>query len=100
MARERAALGDDAAQFASVGDNAALRDDEDDLLGGGDYSGGHDRGEDVTEFESSFPAIDTRNEASKNGLLCVMSLLTMDLASRARWVCHRHWYSRPSTSIQ
>jgi len=35
-----------------------MQDDDEDLLGGG---GG---GEEVTEFESSFPAIDTRNEVT------------------------------------
>jgi hypothetical protein len=49
-------LGDDANQFATGHDNAAfVEDGDDDLLGGGG-------GEEVTEFESSFPAIDTRNE--------------------------------------
>lgn len=66
MTRERAALGDDAAQFASAGDKAAtIEDGDDDLLGGGgSYGGGHAGGEEITEFESSFPAMDTRNEVS------------------------------------
>ena len=66
MTRERAALGDDAAQFASADGNAAtVEDGEDDLLGGGgSYSGGHKGGEEITEFESSFPAMDTQNEVS------------------------------------
>ncbi len=51
-------LGDDANQFATGNDNAAfVEDGDDDLLGGG--GGGN---EEVTEFESSFPAIDSRNE--------------------------------------
>ncbi|KAL2059223.1 hypothetical protein ABVK25_000515 [Lepraria finkii] len=63
LTRERAVLGDDAAQFASTGDNAAtLEDGDDDLLGGGSYGGGQAGGEDVTEFESSFPAVDTQNQ--------------------------------------
>lgn len=37
-------------------------DGEMDLLGGDDYNGGHAGGQDFTEFESSFPTIDTRNE--------------------------------------
>lgn len=72
LARERALLGDDAAQFAGPGDNAGqattVEDAEDDLLGG-DYGNGgatnggdHTDGQDLTDFESSFPAIDTRNE--------------------------------------
>jgi len=72
LARERALLGDDAAQFAGPGDRAGqtttVEDAEDDLLGG-DYGndgatngGDHTGGQDLTDFESSFPAIDTRNE--------------------------------------
>lgn len=67
LTRERAALGDDAAQFSSPGDNfhtsATVEDGDDDLLGGGgdDYHGGNAGGEQVTEFESSFPALDTNN---------------------------------------
>jgi len=60
LSREKALLGDDADQFATGNDNAAfVEDGDDDLLGGG--GGG---GEDVHEFESAFPAIDTRNEVS------------------------------------
>ncbi|KAG0647630.1 Clathrin light chain [Hyphodiscus hymeniophilus] len=56
LSREKALLGDDANQFSTGNDNAAfIEDGDDDLLGGGG-------GEEVTEFESSFPAIDTRNE--------------------------------------
>ena len=64
MTRERALLGDDAAQFASASDNAAtVEDGDDDLLGGGgNYSGGNARSEEITEFESSFPAMDTHNQ--------------------------------------
>ena len=65
MTRERAALGDDAAQFASAGDNAAtVEDGDDDLLGGEIYGGGHAGGEEITEFESSYPAMNTRNEVN------------------------------------
>jgi hypothetical protein len=56
LARERAALGDDAGQFSSGNDNAAfVEDGDDDLLGGG---GGE------SDFQSSFPEIDTRNEVN------------------------------------
>lgn len=64
--RERAALGDDADLFATPGDNVAtVEDGEEDLLGGDmstppTASGAHD--EDISGFESSFPAIDNRNE--------------------------------------
>lgn len=59
LAREQALLGSDADQFTTGNDNAAFVEDgdDDDLLGGG--GGGN---EEVTEFESSFPAIDTSNE--------------------------------------
>jgi hypothetical protein len=63
LSREKALLGDDAHQFSTGNDHAAfLEDDDNDLLGGG---GGMD--EDVTEFESSFPAIDSRNEGVAPG---------------------------------
>jgi hypothetical protein len=63
-------LGDDANQFSTGHDNAAfVEDGDDDLLGGG--GGGN---EEVTEFESSFPAIDTRNEVcSITSLLVVLA---------------------------
>lgn len=66
LTRERAALGDDAALFAGPGDTVAsstiVEDGEEDLLGGGESYNGHAGREEVTEFESSFPSIDTRNE--------------------------------------
>lgn len=72
LARERALLGDDAAQFAGPGDRVGqttkVEDAKDDLLGGIHDAGGattggdHAGGQDLTDFESSFPAIDTRNE--------------------------------------
>ncbi|CAL3970760.1 hypothetical protein PZA11_007194 [Diplocarpon coronariae] len=66
LSREKALLGDDANQFATGNDNSAfVEDGEDDLLGGGGgYSGGNEH---VTEFESSFPAIDTSNEGVAPG---------------------------------
>jgi len=78
LTRERAILGDDAAQFAGPGDHAGqattVEDGEEDLLGG-DYSNGgpinggdHTGGQDLTDFESSFPAIDTRNEVQHSHL--------------------------------
>ena len=69
LERERAALGDDADMFGSNNTQAAqVEDGDDDLLGGGDDfaaapaggSGGMD--DDMNGFESSFPAIDTRND--------------------------------------
>ncbi len=61
FARERALLGDDAAEFASPSDNvtsAKVEELEEDVIGG-NYGGGVTGGEDLTEFESSFPTIDT-----------------------------------------
>jgi len=73
LARERAALGDDAAQFASSTDATAATvadaDDDDDLLGGGgNYaSQGASGGDVMGDFESSFPSVDTTNEAVAPG---------------------------------
>lgn len=55
LARERAALGEDADQFATPQDGVAEGvEGEDDLLGGGEASA-VDAG-----FESSFPSIETQ----------------------------------------
>ncbi|EMC94057.1 hypothetical protein BAUCODRAFT_94132 [Baudoinia panamericana UAMH 10762] len=73
LARERAALGDDAQQFASPADNTATvadGDDDDDLLGGGDssapshthHTNGAAEDDMMGDFESSFPAVDTQND--------------------------------------
>ncbi|KAI4121158.1 MAG: hypothetical protein LQ341_007443, partial [Variospora aurantia] len=64
LSRERALLGDDAAQFSSANENAAtVEDGDDDLLGdGGGYDGAQEGGEEISEFESSFPAMDSQNE--------------------------------------
>lgn len=69
LAREKAALGDDADLFAT--DNTQLNssgpvqnddNEDDDLLGGGDSAAGNDLGGDgISQFQSSFPAIDTNN---------------------------------------
>ncbi|KAF2398031.1 hypothetical protein EJ06DRAFT_497479 [Trichodelitschia bisporula] len=60
--RERALLGDDADQFATPNDNLASVEDagDDDLLGGGaSYDTAN---EEMSGFESAFPAIDTTND--------------------------------------
>ncbi|GAB7347357.1 hypothetical protein MBLNU459_g4293t1 [Dothideomycetes sp. NU459] len=68
LSRERALLGDDANQFSTAADNSAtVQDGDDDLLGGG---GGYSDGpanDDMGGFESSFPAIDTSNDAVAPG---------------------------------
>lgn len=62
LARERAALGDDANQFAATNDlTTTVEDADDDLLGGGgDFQASNN--EAVSGFESSFPAIESQNE--------------------------------------
>ena len=66
LARERAALGDEAGQLATPHDSTATaQDDEGDLLGGGGAVGaGHDDlvGGDVNDFERDFPAVEARNQ--------------------------------------
>ncbi|KAL9622862.1 MAG: hypothetical protein Q9160_002788 [Pyrenula sp. 1 TL-2023] len=69
--RERAALGEDADQFATAGEGAqtaTVEDGDDDLLGG-DFSGDNNTtftqpsgGQEISDFESSFPAVDTQND--------------------------------------
>ena len=63
LTRERAALGPDADLFASSNDHAAtVQDGDNDLLGdGGNYEEVKHGGEEITEFESSFPAVDSSN---------------------------------------
>ncbi|KAJ5272754.1 Clathrin light chain [Penicillium angulare] len=59
LARERAALGDDADQFATSNDHTAANEGgngDDDLLGGGDGT----PAEEIGQFESSFPSIGTQ----------------------------------------
>jgi len=62
LERERAALGEDADQFATPQDKLATVEDagDDDLLGGGAVR--VDGANDIIGFESSFPAIDTSND--------------------------------------
>lgn len=68
--RERAALGEDADQFATEQDrtttSATVQDDDNDLLGGDDDFGEPQHPaattQDDLDFESSYPAIDTQNE--------------------------------------
>jgi Clathrin light chain len=73
LARERAALGDDADLFATLNDHAPpsamLEDANDDLLGVGDDTQTHVTSADVSGFESSFPAIETQNQVSSFGIL-------------------------------
>ncbi|KAF7122727.1 hypothetical protein CNMCM5793_000837 [Aspergillus hiratsukae] len=62
LARERAILGDDAEQFATAQDHVAT-DVGDDLLGGAEEAVvGEAAPEEISGFESSFPALETHNE--------------------------------------
>lgn len=72
LARERAALGEDAQRFSGPADARATvtdgDDDDDDLLGGGGAgisgpAATNGAGDMMGDFESSFPAVETRNEA-------------------------------------
>jgi Clathrin light chain len=71
LERERAALGEDADQFATTQDRATIsatvQDGDEDLLGGDDDFGepqpAAPTAQEDLDFESSFPAIDTQNEA-------------------------------------
>lgn len=73
--RERALLGEDADLFASTQDHAntsaTVQDGEDDLLGGDDGFAEPQHAAGTTQedldFESSYPAIDTQNEAVAPG---------------------------------
>ncbi|CAK4031076.1 Clathrin light chain [Lecanosticta acicola] len=73
LARERAALGEDAEQFTSAQDSLATvadADDNDDLLGGGGSAptnGASAGGDMMGDFESSFPVVDTQNDAVAPG---------------------------------
>lgn len=94
LSREKALLGDDANQFTTNNDNAAfVEDGDDDLLGSGGGSGGN---EEVTEFESSFPAIDSRNEVCSplhpmlNQNLLLRKLTRHSPGRRTRRQHHRH----------
>ncbi|EZF75951.1 hypothetical protein H105_02655 [Trichophyton soudanense CBS 452.61] len=64
LARERAALGDDADQFILASDNRPSATVEDDDLLGGGGGGGDDMvaHDDNSGFESSYPAIESQNE--------------------------------------
>ncbi|KAI0157304.1 clathrin light chain [Xylariaceae sp. FL1272] len=60
LARERALLGEDATQFTTGNESAALADPSDDLLGGGDASGND-------QFNSQFPDITSPEQETITG---------------------------------
>jgi len=103
LSREKALLGEDADQFATSNDNAAfVEDGDDDLLGGGgEYSSGHHGGEEVTEFESSFPAIDTRNEAvAPGGTITSSNYNTPSFADEEEPDVIKAWRERRNLALQ
>ena len=87
LTRERAALGDDATLFASGNDSAAFVEDGDDDLLGGD--GGNN--EEIHEFQSSFPAIDTRNDVCLPLDISLEALICLGHGTRR----HHHWQHIP-----
>lgn len=66
LARERAALGEDADMFSANDTRQTTVEDGDDDLLGGDFGGSAPQQsagqEDLDDFESSFPAVDTTND--------------------------------------
>ncbi|KAI0407511.1 clathrin light chain [Xylaria palmicola] len=60
LARERALLGDDATQFTTGNESAALAEPSDDLLGGDDSAGS-------AQFESHFPDLGSDEQAGHGG---------------------------------
>lgn len=111
LARERAALGEDAQQFTSSADQTATvadEEDEDDLMGGGgDYSSAptnDNNGDMMGDFESSFPAVDTTNEAVAPGGTVTGSTLpyrpTSSYADEAEPEVLREWRERRDLQIQ
>lgn len=66
LTRERAALGADAEQFSTAQDNAgptvSVQDGDDDLLGGSGNAANGSSMDDVNQFQSSFPPVNTQNE--------------------------------------
>ncbi|KAI1349521.1 clathrin light chain [Xylaria sp. FL0043] len=60
LARERALLGDDATQFATGNETAALADASDDLLGGDGAAGD-------AQFESQFPDLTSNEQVGPGG---------------------------------
>lgn len=98
LERERAVLGDDASQFTTSGENiqaATVEDGDDDLLGGEFSSDNHPAdapphtGQEISDFESSFPAVDTQNTVSSVPIPFLLEIVkfmlarTLDLAARS-----------------
>lgn len=108
--RERAALGEDADQFATEQDrttsSATVQDGEDDLLGE-DVSFREIQPEGATtqedlEFENSYPAIDTQNQVRTYGTMLLLSNLAdaLQLGCCARWKDHRRVWNTGNLWLQ
>jgi hypothetical protein len=108
--RERAALGEDANQFATEQDrtttSATVQDGEDDLLGE-DVSFREIQPEAATtqedfEFENSYPAIDTQNQVRTYGTTLLLSNLAdgLQLGCCARWKDHRRIWNTGNLWLQ
>jgi len=65
LSRERALLGEDANQFSTPQNSVpsvSVQNGHDDLLGDDNSLQANGHNEDMNQFQSSFPSIDTRNE--------------------------------------
>ncbi|KAF4548301.1 Clathrin light chain-like protein [Elsinoe fawcettii] len=105
LARERAALGDDANQFSTPGDNlASVEDDDDDLLGGGSSAPPPVVSNELNDFQSSFPAIDNSNAGvSHDGTITGSSLPInpgASLSNEPEPEVIREWRERRDLAIQ
>lgn len=100
LARERAVLGQDAEQFATPQDHVAEGvEGGDDLLGGGEAPA-----EEVQQFESSFPSMETQAQNEVRLLWAAVprgyaDLMASPLACCSWWYNHRHWVPVPSRQL-
>lgn len=95
LERERAVLGDEADQFATPGDHLATTVEDagdDDLLGG---AGATDGADEISGFESSFPAIDTSNDVRADFERCSGLQQSNHFIEYGTWR-HHHGHIHPS----
>nr|POF07029.1 clathrin light chain [Quercus suber] len=111
LERERAALGEDAQQFTTAADNTATvadadDDDDDDLLGSSGAAAHTNGNNDMGDFESSFPAVDTSNDAVAPGGAITGSTLpyrapdSSAYADEAEPEVLREWRERRDLALQ
>lgn len=101
LARERAALGEDAEMFgAGTQRQTTVEDGDDDLLGG-DFAPSSKPNDtqydDFDTFESSFPAVDNTNDVSYDLRTFTCYVLTSTLTEHWTW-WHNHWLDCPLSS--